>query len=343
MTNRPITTSNPCPALHPRLATNCLAAKRPALGLGIAAFAVLLPGLIWSQPADQATADLRPKYTVGQRFLHRLSTQQDQQISNPGAAEPMKQETQHTQDVALLVAKERAGGGHELDVEFVAQQLETRMGGRVAMSFDSKTNPTEDSANPLAPMLRHMTGAKIKLLTDAQGKIEHVEGLKELAQKMAADGSLISQAVVQSMVGGDSLKHLGLFPEGLPSKPVKIGDRWPVRTEFSLGPLGKVSLFMQFVLRGWETRRGHSCAILDHTGTISTPAPPTGAPAPPAKVTGDSSGRTWYCPDLGVTVESNAKQKMNLRLTMMGQQMAILVQVATTNQLVEVGKIDSAP
>ena len=40
----------------------------------------------------------------------------------------MQQQTEQIQEVAFVVEKERAEGGHEVSVEFLAASMETKMG-----------------------------------------------------------------------------------------------------------------------------------------------------------------------------------------------------------------------
>jgi hypothetical protein len=284
-------------------------------------------------PADKAI-EFKVKFPVGQRQVQRQIVKQDQKISMPGSDEPMKQEIQQVQDLAVTVAKAREGGGHELELEFVAQQLDFRMGSTI-MKFDSKSDPKQDGANPIAAVFRKLVGARIKLLMDAKGRLEKVEGVRELTEKLSEGGGGTAQALAQGLLQEENLKHLGVLAEGLPDKPVKVGERWPVKIDLNVPPLGAISVSMLMTFRGWETRADRLCAILDHVGSIAGKASAgAGAPATP-RINGDTSGRMWYDPEAGLVVESTAEQKMAIKMEVQTQAISVLMQQSVTNTLVE--------
>jgi hypothetical protein len=291
-----------------------------------------------ASPAD-APVELKVKWPVGQRCLQRLEMSQDQQISSPSLPEPVKQRIVHSQDVALTVAKEREDGGREVELAITATKMEIT-GGQTTMSFDSKSDPAKDSDNQLAPLFRKLGEMRLKLFTNRKGAVEKVEGLKEFADKLSSDLPPALQGMLQGMLNEDNIKHMGAIPEGLPDKPVKIGERWPLKQEISLGPMGKFTITLQITFKGWENRDQRRCAVLEHIGTIASP-PGAGAAGGQMAMTitgGDTKGRTWFDPELGMPIESTAEQKMSMKVSAMGQDMSIQMQQMVTNRLVEVTK-----
>jgi len=292
-----------------------------------------------AKPAD-APVELKVKWPVGQRYLQRLVTSQDQQISAASLPEPVKQHIAQSQDVALTVTKELEDGGREVELAFTATKMEITMGGQTVMGFDSKSDPAQDSDNRLAPVFRKLGEMRLKLFTNRKGAVEKVEGLKEFAEKVGSDAPPELQGMLQAMLSEDNIKHMGAIPEGLPDKPVKIGERWPWKQEISLGPVGKFIITLQITFKGWEDRDQRRCAVLEHIGTITSPP---GAGAAGAQMTmnvtgGDTKGRTLFDPQLGMAVESTAEQKMSMKVSAMGQDMSIQMQIMSTNRLVEVTK-----
>jgi hypothetical protein len=53
---------------------------------------------------------------------------------------------------------------------------------------------------------------------------------------------------------------------------------------------------------------------------------------------GDTKGRMLFDPELGMTIESTAQQKISMKASAMGQDMTIQMQQSVTNRLVEVTK-----
>ena len=271
------------------------------------------------------------------RYLQRMRMVQTQKILMPGASEPMNQELKQTQDYALLVAKERPEGGRELQLDNTGFTMEMKMGDTTMLKFDSKSDPKEDGSNPLAPVLRKMVAAPpFKFLLAADGKVDKVEGVKELLDSLGSEGPPEVQMMLKGMLSEDNFKQMGALPQGLPEKPVKLGERWPVKMDVALGPLGGISIHMQYTLKGWEQRDGRKCALLEHTGTILTK--PGGEKAMfNMNITGGStSGKTWFDPELGMMVESNGTQTMSLKLEVNAQTITTQITQMITNKLVEV-------
>jgi hypothetical protein len=288
--------------------------------------------------ASDAPVELKVKWPVGQRYLQRLVMSQDQQVSAASLPEAVKQHIVQSQDVALTVNKELDNGGRELEVAYTAMKMEITMGGQVILGFDSKSDPAKDSENQWAPLFRKMGEMRLKLLTNRKGAVEKVEGLKEFTDKLGAEAPPQLQGMLQAMLSEDNIKHMGAVPEGLPDKPVKIGERWPVKQEISLGPMGKLTITLQFTFKGWEDRDQRRCAVLEHIGTIAGAPGAEGAQMTMHITGGDTKGRTLFDPELGMTIESTAQQKMSMKVSAMGQDMNIQMQQMITNRLVEVTK-----
>jgi hypothetical protein len=212
-----------------------------------------------------------------------------------------------------------------------------RMGDQVMLKFDSQADPKDDAGNPIAVMMRKLVGAKVRILTDAAGKIEKIEGAKELKEKLAADGPPQLQMMTEGMLSEDAIRQMGVIPMFLPEKPVKTGDRWPYQAEFNLGPMGTLQVVMNWTARGWDSHDQKKCIRLTNTGTISSKAGSSTNAAMSLTVTsGDSTGQCWFDPELGMVVDSVADQKLSLKVAAMGQNLNMVMQQAVTNRVVEV-------
>jgi len=310
-----------------------------ALGLGPSGQLLAQQLVTGGSSAPDAPVELKVKWPVGQRYLQRLVTSQDQDISAASLPQPVKQHIVQSQDVALTVTKELENGGREVDLAFTATKMEITMGGQTIMSFDSKSDPANDSDNRFAPVFRKLGEMRFKLFTNRKGAVEKVEGFKEFADKLSSDAPPELQGMLQAMLSEDNIKHMGAIPEGLPDKPVKIGERWPFKQEISLGPVGKFIITLQITFKGWEDRDQRHCAVLDHIGTIASPPGGGGGQMAMSISGGDTKGRTLFDPQLGMPVESTAEQKISMKVSAMGQDVSIQMQIMSTNRLVEVTKI----
>jgi hypothetical protein len=187
----------------------------------------------------------------------------------------------------------------------------------------------------MAPVLRAMTSLKFRLVTDAQGELVRVEGLKEAKEKLASLVPPMMAGMLDGMLSEDSVKQMGALAQGLPNKPVKAGDSWPHKSEVPLGPLGKMQVAMTMTCKGWETLEGRRCVRIDHTGTLSAQAGDGTNMISLVSLAGDTQGQSWFDPEAGITRESRSVQKMTMQMKAMGQEMTSRMTQYFTNQLVE--------
>jgi hypothetical protein len=189
---------------------------------------------------------------VGQRLAYEQTTSQNQKLTTAMSPAPMDQQMRQAQSYTVTAEKEREGGGHELAVEFTGMNMESTMNGSSILKFDSQSDPKDDGSNPAAAMLRPIASAKLRVLTRANGKVDAVQGLKDLTGKMAGGANPMLAGMLDSLLSEDAVKQMGIVPNWFPGKPVKIGDQWPVRYEMAMGPLGKISVALTMTFKGWE-------------------------------------------------------------------------------------------
>jgi hypothetical protein len=264
-----------------------------------------------AEPPPEPTYEFKVKWPVGKRFAQRTEMNQESLITAPGAPQPMKQDLQTSQEMGVSILKERDGGGREIEVEFLAQKTETKFAGKAVpkASFDSKADPKSDAVNPSGPALRKLMGSKITFITDAEGKVKSVEGYQEFIKKLTNAAPYNVRTAIKGILTEDYLKRQGLHVQGLPAKPVKIGDTWPVQQEQPLGAMGAITIDLQFTFKGFETNKERKFAIFEHTGTLG--AKEGGATAMKIE-NGTSAGRVLFDLDLGMVVEQIADQEMTI-------------------------------
>lgn len=309
------------------------------------ATALAFPLGVLNVRAAEDTFDLKPKWKPGQQIVQQIKTAQKQKITVASAPNPIQQQTEQTQEVALAVEKERAEGGFEVGIEFRSITLETKMGQTVLMKFDSKAKTTtgepnlfaaSGGANPLTEVLKKLVGAKLKLYTKPNGDIEKVEGVQKLIDDMASSLPEMAAGMMKSMFNEDMVKQMSALPPGLPQEPVSAGYEWPVKLEMSLGPMGTMLISMKFKFNGMEEKRGYRVAVLDHQGTLSSKEGSGTGPITLGAFSGTTTGRTWYAPDLGATVDSFANQVMSMTMKTMGQDTKVEMDQRVTTKLLEV-------
>ena len=223
-------------------------------------------------------------------------------------------------------------------MEFVSMAMNMKMGDTTMMDFDSKKGGQDTSTNPGAAMLGKLAGARVKLITDANGKVESVEGFQDFLKQATSGSTPEMQEMMKGFLSEDNLKQMSAGNMGLPDKPVKIGDSWPVKTEMSLGPMGEMVMNLTYTFKGWEQRDNHKCAALEYSGDISIKPGDAGA----TTVTvdhGKATGTTWFDPAMGMIIETSGKQDMALKINAMGQAMSTQMHQNIDNKLVEVTDI----
>lgn len=262
--------------------------------------------------------ELKLKLTVGSRVVQRMEVVQHSEMIMPRLPKPMKQEMTMGQEFALSVLKEREGGGHEVEIEFLANQMIVTMGERTLISFDSQGESTDDSNNPAAATFRKMVGARLKFLMDASNKLERIEGLEDFKKRLLTGTPKEMAGILSSVFSEDYFKQMAEHGQGLPPKPVNPGDTWPVQMEMVMGPLGTMVMDWTYTFKGWEKREKRRCALLEYTGTVKTKP---GRSAGPMGMSiaiedGTSSGKSWFDPEAGLFIDSAIKQDMRMLMTL---------------------------
>lgn len=284
---------------------------------------------------DSTPVKLQARWTVGQKQLLRVTSFQDQEISGAGMPAPMKQQTRQLQDIRIQAVKEADAGGKELEMSYARMQTESKMGEMTMMKFDSSASTAEDAANPAAPMLRAMAGAKFRLTVDAQGQVTKVEGVRELTDQVAAQVPPMLRPMLDGMVNDEMIKQMASAAAALPDKPVRVNDTWPFKQEMSMGPLGKLKLDLTLRLKGWEEHEGKRCALIEQTGVLSAANEAGTNAITILELKGDINGLSWFDAAAGVMRENVSTQKMDIKMQAMGQELTSRLTQVRTNKLVE--------
>jgi len=262
--------------------------------------------------------ELKLKWPQGERIVQDMDLKQTSEISIPGQPAPMTQDTTMGMEYGLTVLQANPDGGHEVEMEFLSARMKTAMAGRTTLDYDSTSKSTTGRPNPLNGIYGKIVGSKIRFFLDATNGVERIEGVDEMMSRLQAGATPADLAPLKSMYTEGYFKQLMQANQFMPPKPVQPGDTWPVQIEMPLGMMGNLELNFDFTFTSWEMHGKRNCARLEFTGTIkSTPdtnASPTGMSI--NILGGDSSGISWFDPDIGMTIDTTMNQNMNMVISL---------------------------
>jgi hypothetical protein len=263
--------------------------------------------------------ELKVKWSMGERIVQAMDTKMNMEIAMPGRPAPMKQDMTMGQQYGFTVLKENPDGGHEVEMEFLNAKMAVESGGKTVLEYDSAKKSSADQSNPAADMFGKIIGAKLQFYLNASNEVERIEGVDELTAQMSSGGPADALALLKdSMFGKDRLKEMMSANRFLPPKAVQPGDTWPVKQNLDMGVLGNMTADFDCTFVKWETHEDRNCARIEFQGSFnSTP----GTNATPSGMSmsiqnGDSSGVTWFDPELGNTVETKMNQNITMLMTM---------------------------
>jgi hypothetical protein len=200
---------------------------------------------------------LKVQWPVGNRYVYRMDLDQHSTNKIPQMPQPMQQDVTMAMTYALSVLKETEGGGRALEMEFLANEMEVKMGPQVVMSFDSKENSKDDGQNPFTAPYRKMIGSKLRIQMDSDGKVEKIIGLQEWIDNISGDATGPGRGMVSQQFNEGYFRQLVDFGRGFPNKPVQAGESWPFQIEMPLGPMGKLAIDSKITFKRWEDHEQH--------------------------------------------------------------------------------------
>jgi Family of unknown function (DUF6263) len=264
--------------------------------------------------ASDNPVEMKIKWAIGKKYAFHMDMNQSTETDVPNQPEPVTQTVKLLQDFDFSALKNLDDGGRELELTFVSETMNVLRGDRNVLSFNSAQNPTQDADNPVAPIMRAMIGARIQYFTDANGKVEKLEGVDTLMNRIAASGKPQQQAMFKQMFSEDTLKRYGSFADAMPNHAVNIGDTWRLKEDLP-SSIGVLALDMKYTFKNWEQHGDRKCVHVEAVGDISTKSISTESGAMVEIKKGEISGEFWFDPELGMIVDMNNDQNLTLKVT----------------------------
>lgn len=259
--------------------------------------------------------ELKIKWTPGEQIVQDMDLKQTMNMNLPGQAAPVKQEMTMGQEYSLNVLKETPDGGHEVEMEFLRMRMSIAMGGKQMADFDSARKSTENQGDAAGGILTKLVGSKIRYFLNATNGVDRLEGMDELMTKLAS--SAPEAMALKGMFNEDFFKQMMSQSRYLPSKPVQLGDTWPVEIDFPMGGIGTLALDFTYTMKAWEMHGQRNCARLDFDGTIkSKPGTDGTSPVSISGMDGTLSGTSWFDPALGMIIDTTMNQDLTMTMNL---------------------------
>ena len=316
------------------LASGCSDKKKPAAP-------VSAPKPAEAKPAEapkpkEPAVELKIKWEAGKRYVIKDETITESTLKLPNQPEPTKSSITVSKDMALTILKDRAEGGQEIEVEFIGNRVENKMGDKVVASFNSSDDPKTDRTNMLAKLQRKVVGGKFTMVTDASGRVEKVEGVSNLVRKITLGLDKNSATMMKAQFNEDAIKKMGFGEDGLPKQAVSPGDSWTNQFDVALMG-GMVAKFtMQSSLKGYEERDKKRCAIIKTTGTAQISAGTTPQAAAVSFENTKLEGETVLDVEKQQIISASNEFRMDMKVTSGGQQNVLPMHTKESKVLVSV-------
>jgi hypothetical protein len=265
--------------------------------------------------------ELKLKWPAGQSIVQNIEVKMNMEITGQALPNPIKQDMIIGERYGLKVLNATADGGHEVEMEFLGMRLKLDQGGKTLLDYDSEKKSSTTGKDPtLAAMektFENVVGVKIHYFLDASNQVERIEGADELRSRLAAGGRSEAADSLKSMFTEQSLKQM-ISGQHLPPRPVQPGDSWPEQTDIAMGELGTMAMDTTFNFVRWETHGKRTCARLEFQGSMKSKPDqePTTTRMSVSVLNGETSGVSWFDPELGTVIETTMNQDMDMKMTM---------------------------
>src|SRR5436190_6016710 len=215
---------------------------------------------------DNDPVTLKVKWPMGNRYTQRMEVVGDSETRMPQMPKPMAQKINLNQEYNVTVVGQQPKSGPELELEFESTEMDVNVNGKPVVNLDTKAEAGAAETDPMLAGFRQVVGSKIKFFLNESNLVEKVEGVKEFLAKATGASNPQARATMQGMFNEDYFKQMVDFQRGLPAKPVKAGDSWPVKMDLTAPVLGKMNIDMNYTFTGWQQREKRQCAAIDLAG-----------------------------------------------------------------------------
>jgi hypothetical protein len=273
-----------------------------------------------SQPSTEKTPPTGPvqlvqKWTDGEQIVKHIDMKMNMEINVPNQPEPVKQDITLGEKYGLTVSK--ADSGSKVEMEFLSLRMDSSQAGRTNFTYDSEAKAKDRGAPAIAKGLGNIIGVKLDFFLNATNGIDRIEGVDTLMNRLAAGGPAMNNSGIKNMFNKGNLQQMIGAKEYLPSHPVQPGDKWAGQVETDSGEMGSLTVSANVTFAQWEKHGPRMCARLEFDGTFK--GKPNEHPNPSGMSMtiqdGTTSGVSWFDPELGTVIDSDANQDLTMSMT----------------------------
>jgi len=243
-------------------------------------------------------AELKVKWKVGKKYELHSELNRSSETKITDQPKPVEGGLKWTQDYNISTLKALPDGGWQLEMEFVNQAVDVLEAGHNVLSFDTAQSQAGKTQNPLA-ILSALIGTHLEYFTDADGRVQTVEGLDQLTNHIAAVGTRQQRQFFYEFFGGDLLKGYLSTGDWMPNRKMNVGESWSIKKDATY-PVGTVTINIKYTFKNWEQYGDHKCAHILGTGDISTKNASTASGTMVKIEKGKLSEEYWFDPELGM-------------------------------------------
>lgn len=292
------------------------------------------------EPIEGSRSDpsvaLQASWSPSNRYHFQIQSITAAEEPRRNTTDLVTRETTFGEEFALAVTNVAADGSRILELEIQGLQIDSALGERVTVNFDSGNESLDMNSRPVTERLQKLIGSRLAVHLTPENRVRRVDGLKEINDALTERVSTNSTRNVVRGAAGNILSRFFtqqfwremLEMSALPTNDVRIGDTWTVTRPISTSPGGNLTADLTYTFKGWQQHDERRCARLEFSGTVRPQAPGPrnrggpGNPAPPPPTSpqpgaelGTITGVTWFSPDLALPVETVFDQTTTSKIT----------------------------
>ena len=264
-------------------------------------------------PAPDDPVEMKARWMAGKKYELHGEVNHSEVSKSPDQSQPVRTGYKWTQDFDVAALKDLPGGGWQLELKFATEALDESQAGRNVSSFDSAQSQTVNAGNPLT-ILGALIGARLEYFTDAEGKVQTIEGMNQLRNHIAAVGTWQQRHLFNELFGGDHLKDYLSCGDWLPNRMIKAGESWSVKSD-DANLIGILTISMKFTFKNWEQYGDRQCAHILGTGTVFSKTVSSASGEMVEIEKGKLSEEFWFDPKPGMIAGGNENVDVFLKVT----------------------------